>query len=139
MIGQPRRNEDRFYRYPRRRVVAVIDDEVWLDAAARDRWRSATRGRIPSSDAVVGLPLPSRLAIDPPAHRQVGETARRSERNAMLHLRVRDVMNTEVPIADRFDVLVGVVSWTDLRDAIKIDDPDNKVRVGWATGSAASR
>jgi len=26
-----------------------------------------------------------------------------------------------------------------LRDAIKIDDPDNKVRVGWATGSAASR
>jgi len=49
MIGQPRRNEDRFYRYPRRRVVAVIDDEVWLDAAARDRWRSATRGRIPSS------------------------------------------------------------------------------------------
>jgi hypothetical protein len=36
MIGQPRRNEDRFYRYPKRRVVAVIDDDAQLEAAVRD-------------------------------------------------------------------------------------------------------
>jgi hypothetical protein len=36
MTGQPRRNEDRFYRYPKRRVVAVIDDGARLDAAVRD-------------------------------------------------------------------------------------------------------
>jgi hypothetical protein len=32
----PRRNEDRFYRYPMRRVVAVIDDDPSLTAALRD-------------------------------------------------------------------------------------------------------
>jgi hypothetical protein len=36
MIGQPRRNEDRFYRYPKRRVVAVIDDDAQLDAPVRE-------------------------------------------------------------------------------------------------------
>jgi hypothetical protein len=36
MTGQPRQNEDRFYRYPKRRVVAVIDDDVQLDAAVRE-------------------------------------------------------------------------------------------------------
>jgi CBS domain-containing protein len=37
-----------------------------------------------------------------------------------------------VPIVDRFDVVVGVVSWTDLRNKIKIDEPDAAVvRVGW--------
>jgi hypothetical protein len=33
MSGQPRRNEDRFYRYPMHRVVAIIDDESQVDAA----------------------------------------------------------------------------------------------------------
>jgi CBS domain-containing protein len=81
----------------------------------------------------------------------------------MPQLRVRDVMTTEVtiarddashtelaamlarerisavPIADRFDVVVGVVSWTDLRDRIKIDDPDTTVRVGWWRRRAGPR
>jgi hypothetical protein len=36
MAGPPQRNEDRFYRYPKRRVVAVFDDDAQLDAAVRD-------------------------------------------------------------------------------------------------------
>jgi hypothetical protein len=36
MTGQPRHNEDRFYRYPKRRIVAVIDDDAQLEAAVRD-------------------------------------------------------------------------------------------------------
>jgi hypothetical protein len=30
---QPRRNEDRFYRYPMNRVVAILDDDAHVDAA----------------------------------------------------------------------------------------------------------
>jgi hypothetical protein len=33
MSEQVRRNEDRFYRYPMRRVVAVIDDDAGVRAA----------------------------------------------------------------------------------------------------------
>jgi CBS domain-containing protein len=35
-----------------------------------------------------------------------------------------------VPIVDRFGVVVGVVSWTDLRDNIDIGEPDQMVRRG---------
>jgi hypothetical protein len=36
-MGQlPRRNEDRFYRYPMRRVVAIIDGDAGVEAALRD-------------------------------------------------------------------------------------------------------
>lgn len=38
---------------------------------------------------------------------------------------------TAVPIVDRFDVVLGVVSWTDLRDKIEIAAPDSKPHVGW--------
>ena len=40
MVEQPRHNEDRFYRYPKRRVVAVLDDGAQLDAAVRDLERA---------------------------------------------------------------------------------------------------
>jgi hypothetical protein len=33
MSQQPRRNEARFYRYPMRRIVAIIDDDVGVQAA----------------------------------------------------------------------------------------------------------
>jgi hypothetical protein len=33
MSQQPRRNENRFYRYPMRRVVAVVDDDAGLQAS----------------------------------------------------------------------------------------------------------
>jgi hypothetical protein len=36
MTGQPRHNEERFYRYPKRRVVAVIDDDARLAAVLRE-------------------------------------------------------------------------------------------------------
>jgi hypothetical protein len=36
MTAPPRRNEDRFYRYPKNRVVAVIADDAHLSAALRD-------------------------------------------------------------------------------------------------------
>ena len=36
-----------------------------------------------------------------------------------------------VPIVDKFDVVVGVVSWTDLRDKLKIGEPDGTVHDGW--------
>lgn len=35
MSAQPRRNEDRFYRYPMHRVAAIVDDDAHLDAAMR--------------------------------------------------------------------------------------------------------
>jgi len=38
---------------------------------------------------------------------------------------------TAVPIVDRFDVVLGVVSWTDLRDKIDIRLPDGEPHVGW--------
>ena len=73
----------------------------------------------------------------------------------MPQWRVRDVMTTEVvtarddasyaeiagilaghrisavPIVDRFDVVVGLVSWTDLRDKVDVRDPGATTRVGW--------
>ena len=36
-----------------------------------------------------------------------------------------------VPIVDKFDVVVGVVSWTDLRDKLDIGEPDGTVHDGW--------
>jgi CBS domain-containing protein len=38
---------------------------------------------------------------------------------------------TAVPIVDRFDVVLGVVSWTDLRDKIDIGVPEGQPHVGW--------
>jgi hypothetical protein len=35
MNRQPRRNEDRFYRYPKHRVVAIIDDDQLLETAVK--------------------------------------------------------------------------------------------------------
>ena len=45
---------------------------------------------------------------------------------------------TAVPIVDRFDVVLGVVSWTDLRDKIDIRLPDGEPHVGWWRRSAPS-
>ncbi|RSM73817.1 hypothetical protein DMB66_02640 [Actinoplanes sp. ATCC 53533] len=80
---------------------------------------------------------------------------RRQGRSTMPHWRVRDVMTTDVitapddasiaeivavltdrkitavPIVDRFDVVLGVVSWTDLRKKIDIATPQEKPHVGW--------
>jgi CBS-domain-containing membrane protein len=36
-----------------------------------------------------------------------------------------------VPIVDEFDVVVGVVSWVDLRDKLDIGEPDAAVHSGW--------
>jgi CBS domain-containing protein len=76
--------------------------------------------------------------------------------------RVRDVMTTEVivarddasfaetaavlaasrisavPVVDRFDTVVGVVSWTDLRDKVDIGEPRDTPR-GWLRRWAPSR
>ncbi|MEU7875989.1 CBS domain-containing protein [Dactylosporangium sp. NPDC049140] len=73
----------------------------------------------------------------------------------MLQWRVRDVMTTQVitapddasvaevatmltghqisavPIVDRFGAVVGVVSWTDLRDKIGIGEPGDSGRASW--------
>ncbi|MEU8606491.1 CBS domain-containing protein [Actinoplanes sp. NPDC048791] len=38
---------------------------------------------------------------------------------------------TAVPIVDRFDVVIGVVSWTDLRRKVDIAAPDRESSVGW--------
>jgi hypothetical protein len=40
MSGKPRRNEDRFYRYPMHRVVAIIDEDSQLDAALHELVRT---------------------------------------------------------------------------------------------------
>ena len=69
----------------------------------------------------------------------------------MSQWRVRDVMATAaddalfaevaatlvggrisgVPIVDRFDAVVGVVSWTDLREKIDVGEPGDDRCVGW--------
>jgi hypothetical protein len=36
MPGLPRRNEDRFYRYPWKRIVAILQDEQHLNGALRE-------------------------------------------------------------------------------------------------------
>lgn len=36
-----------------------------------------------------------------------------------------------VPIVDKHDVVIGVVSWTDLRDKLEIGEPAGTVRDGW--------
>jgi CBS-domain-containing membrane protein len=36
-----------------------------------------------------------------------------------------------VPIVDRFDAVVGVVSWTDLHDKIDLNGPGGDRRIGW--------
>jgi len=36
MNSQPRRNEDRFYRYPKHQVVSIIDDDQLLETALKD-------------------------------------------------------------------------------------------------------
>jgi hypothetical protein len=33
VTGSPRRNEDRFYRYPRNRIVAILPDDAHLESA----------------------------------------------------------------------------------------------------------
>jgi CBS domain-containing protein len=38
---------------------------------------------------------------------------------------------TAVPIVDKFDVVLGVVSWTDLRRKIDVAAPDGESPVGW--------
>src|SRR4051812_49652686 len=38
---------------------------------------------------------------------------------------------TAVPIVDRHDVVLGVVSWTDLRRKIDVVHPDGPSRLGW--------
>jgi CBS domain-containing protein len=89
------------------------------------------------------------------------KTTHAQKGRAMPQWRVRDVMNTEVitapddtsyaeiaailadkrisavSIVDRFDVVVGVVSWTDLHGKIKIGDPDATVRFRWWRRRAA--
>ena len=37
-MGQPRRNEKRFYRYPLHRIVAVVDDAPNLGLALWPTW-----------------------------------------------------------------------------------------------------
>jgi CBS-domain-containing membrane protein len=37
---------------------------------------------------------------------------------------------TAVPITDRFDAVLGVVSWTDLREKIDVGTPENTSRIG---------
>jgi CBS domain-containing protein len=95
------------------------------------------------------------VSTDPDAPPRIPRARRRPERNSMSQWRVRDVMTTEVinasddasvaeivavltdrqitavPIVDRFDVVLGVVSWTDLRDKIDIRRPDGEPHVGW--------
>lgn len=36
-----------------------------------------------------------------------------------------------VPIVDKYDVVIGVVSWTDLRDKLEIGEPSGTVHNGW--------
>jgi CBS-domain-containing membrane protein len=43
---------------------------------------------------------------------------------------------TAVPITDRFDVVLGVVSWTDLREKIDVGTPQAASRFGWLLGVA---
>jgi CBS domain-containing protein len=38
---------------------------------------------------------------------------------------------TAVPIVDRFDVVLGIVSWTDLRKKIDVAAPDGESPAGW--------
>ena len=38
---------------------------------------------------------------------------------------------TAVPVIDRFDAVVGVVSWTDLRDKIDVGERGDHRRIGW--------
>lgn len=73
----------------------------------------------------------------------------------MIHWRVADVMTTDVvtindstsiaeiadvlterhigaaPVVDRFDVVTGIVSWTDLRRAIDSERSDGRVQTAW--------
>jgi CBS-domain-containing membrane protein len=43
---------------------------------------------------------------------------------------------TAVPITDRFDAVLGVVSWTDLREKIDVGTPEDTSRFGWWLGAA---
>src|SRR5215211_167106 len=58
MSGQPRRNEDRFYRYPMHRVVAIVDDNSQVDAALHELERA---GMDVSSVHVLSGPEGARL------------------------------------------------------------------------------
>jgi CBS domain-containing protein len=44
-----------------------------------------------------------------------------------------------VPVVDRFDAVVGVVSWTDLRDKVDIGEPNGAARRGWLGRWAPAR
>jgi CBS domain-containing protein len=50
---------------------------------------------------------------------------------AEIVVALTDRQITAVPIVDRFDVVLGVVSWTDLRDKIDVGVPEGKPHVGW--------
>jgi len=43
---------------------------------------------------------------------------------------------TAVPITDKFDAVLGVVSWTDLRQKIDVGTPEDTSRFGWWLGVA---
>lgn len=58
-------------------------------------------------------------------------TARDDTSYAEIAAMLTDERISAVPIVDRFDVVVGVISWTDLPAKIKIGDPEAVVRVGW--------
>jgi CBS domain-containing protein len=127
----------------------------------RHRIRFATRRRlIEATDpglALLPLPVPGSQSSVPDALAdQPGSTkTTHVQRSVMPQWRVRDVMTTEVitapddassaeiaailadqrisavPIVDRFDGVVGVVSWTDLRDRIDIGEPGSATRDSW--------
>ncbi|MCA2218854.1 CBS domain-containing protein [Jidongwangia harbinensis] len=48
---------------------------------------------------------------------------------------LNDRQITAVPLTDKFDVVLGVVSWTDLRDKIDVGAPEDS-RTGWWARSA---
>jgi CBS domain-containing protein len=55
---------------------------------------------------------------------------------AELATLLADQRISAVPIVDRFEAVVGVVSWTDLQDKIDVDEPGDNLRVGWWHRSA---
>jgi CBS-domain-containing membrane protein len=59
--------------------------------------------------------------ITAPTHASVAEIA-----TTLAERRI-----SAVPIVDEFDVVVGVVSWVDLRDKLDIGEPDAAVHSGW--------
>jgi CBS domain-containing protein len=139
--------------------VRRVGVDGYLLAALPPSLHAATRGhtdrqrRPHRTDNAVDLSPPTvttdECATAHPTGRQ------REEQSTMPQWQVRDVMTTEVitapddasiaeiiavltdrqitavPIVDSFDVILGVVSWTDLRKKIDIDAPEGKPDTGW--------